>query len=327
MRLPEVGCSSMQSAWATSPSLVAVVLAALGLLLVGGLVCWALSTRARLRERERELGATRGELEERSVALAAAEREVARLRRIPRAEILPMLQLAHELRSPLASIQNAADVLLQGYAETDPELHDEMLTLARERAQNMLARVNDFMRLGAVRHAEIERKVQPVQLLDVVRRLVPELRIRARWRAVSFRLDVPERLPTINATYEDMEHLVSNLANNAIKYTNPGGKVTISLREEEGHITGAVEDTGIGISPEDMPRIFDEFYRAETAKHMDTTGTGLGLAIAKRVVDLYGGKLQVESEPGRGSKFSFVFPKAEANGVPEGTQAGNEDRG
>ena len=218
-------------------------------------------------------------------------------------------------------------MLLQGYAATDPGLHDEMLTLARQRAEAMLDRVNDFMRLGAVRHAEIERKVQPVQLLEVVRRLAPEMRVKARWRAVDFRLDLPDRLPMINATYEDMEHLVSNLANNAIKYTNPGGKVTITLREEEGHIIGAVEDTGIGIAPEDMPRIFDEFYRAKSARDMDTTGTGLGLSIAKRVVDLHRGKLYVQSELGKGSMFTFVFPRAEVNGLKAGSRAGNESRG
>ncbi len=326
MRFPELGGSFIHSTSAAPVSWLSAVLAVAGLVLLGVLLCWTLSARARVRLQEKELRAAKRELQERSEALVAAAREAARLRRIPKAEILPMLQLVHELRSPLASIQSAVDMLLQGYAATDPELHDEMLTLARERAQAMLARVNDFMRLGAVRRAEIERKVQPVQLLEVVRRLAPEMRVRARWRAVDFRLDLPDSLPMVSATYEDMEHLVSNLANNAIKYTNPGGKVTITLREEEGHIIGAVEDTGIGISPEDMPRIFDDFYRAESAKEMDTHGTGLGLSIAKIVVGLYGGRLDVESEPGRGSKFTFVFPRAEVNGLKAGSRAGNEDR-
>jgi coenzyme F420 hydrogenase subunit beta len=299
----------MYSPVATSPPLPLVALVAVGLLLVGGLLALLLSTRARLRRQAEELAATRKELQERSTALAKAESEVERLKRIPKAELLPMLKLAHEQRSPLAAIQNALDTLLQGYAAGDPQLRGEMLSLARDRAATMLERVNDFLRLGAVRHAEIERKVQPVQLLDVVGRLVPEKRVQAKYRAVDLQVDVPDSLPLVRATYGDMEHLLSNLINNAIKYTNPGGKVTVSLREEDGSIVGAVEDTGIGISPDELPRIFDEFYRAKGAKDMDAHGTGLGLSIVKRVVDLYDGQLDVESEPGKGSKFTFIFPQ------------------
>ena len=124
-------------------------------------------------------------------------------------------------------------------------------------------------------------------------------------------MDVPESLPLVRGTHEDMEHLVSNLANNAIKYTEPGGTVILALKEEDDIVLGIVEDTGIGIAPEDLPRIFEDFYRSEHAKGMDAYGTGLGLSIAKRVVDLYGGQLDVESQLGRGSKFSFRFPKVE----------------
>jgi signal transduction histidine kinase len=293
-------------------SLVLAALIALSVILMGGVLVsgyYALSHRRALRLKEDELMATRNKLQEQSLALMEAEREVARLRRIPKAGILPMLQLAHELRSPLASIQNSMDMLLQGYAVQGTELHDEMVDLARDRAAGMLAWVNDFLRLGAVRHAEIERTVQPVQLLEVVRQLAFEMRVRARWRAVALHLDVPDSLPLVRATYEDMEHLLSNLIWNAIKYTNPGGRVTISLKEEERGVVGVVEDTGIGIPAQDLAKIFDEFYRAENAKEMDAHGTGLGLSIAKRVVELYGGQLHVESELGKGSRFTFVFPR------------------
>jgi coenzyme F420 hydrogenase subunit beta len=277
---------------------------------VSGLWYWVLSIRANLQLKQEELAAVESELEARSRALAEAEGRIDQLKSIPKAELLPMLKLAHEQRSPLAAIQNALDMLLQGYAANDLQLHNEMLELARERAATMLERVNDFLRLGSVRHAEIERKVQSVQLLDVLERLVAEKRVRSRWKAIDFRTDVPDTLPLVTATPEDMEHLLSNLINNAIKYTDPGGTVTVSLREANGSVVGAVEDTGVGISPRDLPKIFDEFYRAEGAKDI-ANGSGLGLAIVKRVVDLYGGHLDVESEVGKGSKFSFAFPKGE----------------
>jgi len=301
----------MVSDGTAQPWLFPAILMVGAFLLIGGLLYWVVSARRKLQLREQELAAIRVDLHERSIAEEALEREVSRLKRIPKAELLPMLQLTHELRSPLAAIQNSLDMILQGYAANDPKLQDEMLDLARDRAATMMARVNDFMRLGAVQHAEIERKVQPIQLLDVVWRLVPEMRVKATWRAVDFRVDVPESLSLVFGTYEDMEHLVSNLANNAIKYTEPGGTVTVALKEEGDSVLGIVEDTGIGVAPEDLPRIFDDFYRSEHAKCMDAHGTGLGLSIAKRVVDLYGGRLDVESQLGQGSKFRFRFPKAE----------------
>jgi signal transduction histidine kinase len=250
-------------------SLLVALVAVLGLSLMAGLLYWALSIRPKLRQGD-------DDMQERANTIAALEREVARLKRIPKAELLPMLKLAHELRSPLAAVQNSLDMLLQGYGKANPELQDEMLNLARGRAEGMMARVNDFLRLGAVQHAELEKKAHPVQLLDVLWRLAPEMRVRARWRAIDLRIDTPDSLPLVVATDDDLEHLLSNLANNAIKYTEPGGTVTISLKEEDHGIVGVVKDTGIGIAPEDLSRIFDEFYRSERAKGMDAHGTGLG---------------------------------------------------
>jgi len=231
-------------------------------------------------------------------------------RHVTESELLSTLQLAHELRSPLASIQSALDMVLQGYAKNDPRLHDEMLSMARDRAVMMLGQVNDFLRLGAVQHSEVERTIRPVQLLDVLRRLAPEKEVRAKWNAVEFHIDVPESLPMVLATPEDMEHLLSNLINNAIKYNKPGGSVTVSLRQEGDLVVGSVEDTGIGIAREDIPRIFEEFYRAETAKDMDAYGTGLGLSIVQRIIELYDGQLDVESQVGQGSTFRFAFAQA-----------------
>jgi two-component system phosphate regulon sensor histidine kinase PhoR len=290
-------------------SQLTIVLAAFGLSLIGGLLYVALSTRARLRQREEELAATKEELLEQSVALEDLKQQVERLQAIPKVDGLTMLQLAHEQRSPLAAIQNALDMLLDGYAAHDPGLQNEMLGLARDRASTTLARINNLLRLGSVQHAQLGEKTQRVQLLDVLRALTPEKRIQARWKAVELHIAVPDSLPAVTGTYEGMEHLLSNLVDNAIKYTRPGGKVTITLKEQDGEVVGSVKDTGVGISPEDLPRIFDEFYRAENAKSM-AQGTGLGLSIVKQVVDRNGGRLDVESKLGVGSEFTFTFPVA-----------------
>ena len=266
---------------------------------------------ATLREREERLEAQERAQREQGQALAALEQEVARMQTTPNAELMPMLQLAHEMRSPLAAIQYSVDVLLQGYAVDNVDLENDMLALISERAADMLARVNDFLRLGAVKRSSFVRKTRPVQILDVMHRLAPEMRVKARRREVELHLDIPKSLPLVSATHEDIEHVLANLANNAIKYTEAGGSVSVSLSEDENGVVGVVEDTGIGIAPEDMPHIFEEFYRAENAKAVDAHGTGLGLSIAKRVIELYGGHLTLESEHGIGTKFTFCFPKAD----------------
>ena len=230
---------------------------------------------------------------------------------IPEWELLPLLQLVHEMRSPLAAIQSCLDIVLQGYAVGNPELMDKMVSTARNRAAAMLDQVSDFLRLGAVRYAEFKGKIQPVQLLDIVHRLIPEMRVRARWRGVDLAFEMPDCLPCVLGTYEDMEHLLSNLISNAIKYTQHGGQVTFRLWTADDEVLGAIQDTGIGIALEDLPRIFDEFYRSRNARQMDAHGTGLGLSIAKRVVEMYGGGLKVQSQVGKGSIFTFAFPQAE----------------
>ncbi|MBM3188126.1 MAG: hypothetical protein FJZ90_05320, partial [Chloroflexi bacterium] len=157
-----------------------------------------------------------------------------------------------------------------------------------------------------------------VQVLDVVHRLAPEMRVRATWRAIDLQLHLPNALPTVTATEEEVEQVFSNLIGNAIKYTKPGGRVTLTLTEDECGVVGIVEDTGIGIAQEDLDKVFQEFYRAKTARDMDAYGTGLGLAIVKRIVELHGGQIRVDSEIGKGSRFTVVFPRSRAeNGVGE----------
>jgi two-component system, OmpR family, phosphate regulon sensor histidine kinase PhoR len=229
---------------------------------------------------------------------------------VPEWELLPLLQLVHEMRSPLAAIQSCLDIVLQGYTAGNPELMDKMVSTARNRAAAMLDQVSDFLRLGAVRYAEFKGKIQPVQLMDIVYRLIPEMRVRARWRGVDLSLEMPDCLPCVLGTYEDMEHLLSNLISNAIKYTQYGGQVTVRLWAVDGEVFGTVQDTGVGIAPEDLPRIFDEFYRSRNARQMDAHGTGLGLSIAKRVAEIYGGGIEVQSQVGEGSTFTFAFPQS-----------------
>lgn len=131
----------------------------------------------------------------------------------------------------------------------------------------------------------------------------------AEVRGVTLTLLVPDAPVLFPTAEDDMHRLLGNLLDNAVKYTTPGGEVTISLTADTSNIRVAVSDTGIGISPDAMPHIFDEFYRASNAKEMGAEGTGLGLSLVKRIVDLYRGEMQVESQPGKGTTFTVLLPR------------------
>jgi len=249
-------------------------------------------------------------LEERTTALDQAELTLEDLRRLLSEGPASTLRLAHELRSPAASIYQTLDVLLQGYAGGNYESQVALLSLARDRARAMHTMVNDLLQLGAIGRAEKRKAVAPVQVADVLLRLVPAMRIKTTLKGIDFELDVADSLPPVSASEEHLAQLLSNLIDNAIKYTDPGGRVAVSLKEEGAFVIGTVEDTGIGIAPEDAKRVFEEFYRAANAKDVEPYGTGLGLSVVKRVIELYGGRLQMESDLDKGTRFTFALAKS-----------------
>ncbi len=248
-------------------------------------------------------------LEERTTALDKAELALENLRRLVSEGPAATLRVAHELRSPAASIYQTLDVLLQGYAGGSYEDQVAMLSLVRDRARAMHAMVNDLLELGDIRQTEKTKKITPVQLADVLWKVVPAMRIKATLKGVDFQLDVPTALSPVGASEEHVEQLLSNLVDNAIKYTGPGGRVTVAVKEDTTSVIGTVQDTGIGIAPEDAERVFEEFYRAPNARAVEPYGTGLGLSVVRRIVELYGGRLEMSSDLGKGTTFVFFLPK------------------
>ena len=149
----------------------------------------------------------------------------------------------------------------------------------------------------------------PVDIGPVLMGVADLMRARAEDKDLLFSVEVEPGLPPVKAMPEHIKRLWTNLISNAIKYTEPGGIVVVTLAQNPNYIVGTVRDTGIGMTPEQMTHLYEEFYRTEEAKTMERQGTGLGLSIAKRIVDSYGGRLWVESELGKGSRFSFALPK------------------
>jgi len=264
--------------------------------IVGGLA-------RQLRQRERELMQSRASCETRATELAGMNQ---RLEELDRAKTSFMLMVTHELRAPLAAIQSYLQLILKGYIS--PEKQNHALGRASERASELLNLIADLLELSQARAQPAEADLQWVHPDDVLQSVVELMQAQAQEKGVKLEVEVASDLPKVRVTPRDMKGVWTNLVSNAIKYTESGGSVAVSLQRGEGGLAGSVQDTGIGIPAEDLDRIFDEFYRSENARAVGSGGTGLGLSIVKRIVENYGGRIWVESILGEGSKFAFVWP-------------------
>jgi signal transduction histidine kinase len=150
---------------------------------------------------------------------------------------------------------------------------------------------------------------EPLPLQEVIQRVVELMKSEAENKKIDLHFSSPPKISLIHADRNSMEGIFTNLISNAIKYTPEGGKVWVHLGEEGGFVRANVSDTGIGIKREDLPRIFDRFYRVKTTETRQIVGTGLGLSIVKSIVDAHLGSITVESEEGGGTTFTVSFPK------------------
>ncbi len=243
-------------------------------------------------------------IEQAAAELARAKEELERLDRFKTAFTLTV---AHELRAPVTALQSFLLAMLKGYVSADQQ--QEILQRAIERSQELLDLVDDLLNLAHAKEELAPPKREVLSLAGALEKAVPLLQAQAEEKGMTFTVEVRQR-PLVEANPGQMGQLWTNLISNAIKYTPAGGRVTVTLEEKDRWAVGTVEDTGIGIAPEDQPRIFEEFYRTPQAKEMEHRGTGLGLPLVKRIVEGHGGTIGVESALGQGSRLSFWLPVA-----------------
>lgn len=243
-------------------------------------------------------------IEQEARELARAKEELERLDRFKTAF---MLTVAHELRAPLTALQSFLLAVLKGYIP--PEEQQEVVGRAVQRSQELLDLVDDLLKLAAAKSEKGLEKREPVSLADIVEKVFPLFQAEAEAKGVACTLEVRQR-PVVEANPDQITQVWSNLISNAVKYTPAGGQVRVVLEEQDGWAVGTVEDTGIGIAPQEQGRIFDEFYRTPQAKEIVSHGTGLGLPLVKQIVEGHGGSIAVESKLGQGSRFVFQLPLA-----------------
>lgn len=221
--------------------------------------------------------------------------------------------VSHELRTPLAAIRAIVDTLRDG-AIDDKEAALNFLNRLDVEVDGMTQMVAELMELSRIETGRIKLKLEPVNINSVVEEVAARLSPQAERQQVSLSTELSSDLPLVQADKERIQQVIVNIVHNAIKFTPSGGRVAISAQHSGESVIARVSDTGIGISKDDLPHIFERFFKAD--KSRSTSGTGLGLAIAKHIVQSHGGSIWVESEEGKGSTFSFSLslrPNTQSN--------------
>ncbi|MCX7642407.1 MAG: HAMP domain-containing histidine kinase [Armatimonadetes bacterium] len=259
----------------------------------------------RLRHREQEVKELAQTLRQYSEELEEANE---RLEQLERMKSTHLRKMSHELRAPLNAAKSLINILKAGYKGELPPPALETLERISTRLDEMLAIVNSILTLSRVRDARLTHERDWVDFGRIVSEVVESLRASALAKNIDLQVDLLRGVPHIWGVPEALREIASNLIDNAIRYTPKGGRVEVLLYPHEGDIVFQVSDTGIGIPPEDLPHIFDEFFRSRNAKEFVHEGTGLGLSIVKSAVEAHNGEIEVFSELGKGTTFTVTLP-------------------
>ncbi len=264
--------------------------------------------RARMqRQGSGELGILERKLDETGEQL---EREHTKLERVERIRKDFVMNVSHELRTPLASIQGYTETLLDG-ALHDPENNVRFLSIIRQNTERLARLSADLITLSQI---ELQTRVFRFGFRDVAKllaELADSMRPIAEKKKITITLQPPGQGGQAYCDGEATFQVLANLLDNAVKYTPEQGSIAVGARPAGAAIEIWVRDTGIGIPAEELPRLFERFYRVDKARSRELGGTGLGLAIVKHLVQAQGGEVRVSSEPGKGSVFSFTLPTRE----------------
>lgn len=214
--------------------------------------------------------------------------------------------ISHELRTPIASLRALVDTLSDG-ALDDPVAAHRFLRHMEVEVDALTQMVQELLDLARIESGKAALQLEAVPSVNLLRRATDRLRAQAERAELALRMDLEKELPAVHVDAGRVEQVLTNLIHNAIKFTPPGGTICISaIATDADTLTVKVKDTGVGIAPDDLPRVFERFYKADRAR--SGGGTGLGLAIAKHIVQAHGGRIWVESRLGQGSTFLFTLP-------------------
>ena len=235
-------------------------------------------------------------------------RDISQVKRLERERTNLLSIFAHDMKNPLVVAEGSVGRLMEGKAGLITEKQKEYARVVEEEVNKLRILVEDFLKLARLESGQYAPKLVPFDVQDALRRHAASAQAEAGRKNIRIALEMEHvKIPPVDADPLMIDRVFDNLIDNAVKYTNPGGYVTLRAVREDNAIIVEVTDTGIGIAEENLPCLFEMFCRI----NRDVEGTGLGLAIVKRMVEAHGGKISVETKPGRGSMFRFTLPAIE----------------
>jgi signal transduction histidine kinase len=238
--------------------------------------------------------------------------DVTNLRRLDEMKSGLLSVVSHELKTPLTSIRMAIHLLLEErLGELGPK-QTELLIAAREDSDRLEKIIADLLDMGRLESGGTRMDLHPESPTQLINTAVTPLETSFHDRGVALSIVVPDDVPNVLADADRIDHVFTNLLTNALKFTDPGGKVTVSTTTDDMFVRFIVKDTGVGIPEEHLPRVFDRFFRVPRENR--PSGAGLGLAIARDIVQAHGGTIGVQSKPNEGSEFSFSLKRADRAG-------------
>jgi two-component system OmpR family sensor kinase len=219
-----------------------------------------------------------------------------------------MANVSHDLRTPLTSIQGFSQAIVEGVT-SDPESAQRAAQIIHDEAARMHRMVESLLDLARIEAGQLDFQAHAVALSDLLSGVGESISVKTREKGLQLDLDVPTGLPRIAGDGDRLAQVFTNLLDNAIKHTPAGGQITLRAEIDPNGVTVTVQDTGAGIPPDDLPRIFERFYQVDKSRKRDRrSGMGLGLAITKPIVEAHGGTIQVASALGQGTTFTVWLP-------------------
>ncbi|GAB4492806.1 MAG: hypothetical protein Fur0016_27470 [Anaerolineales bacterium] len=232
--------------------------------------------------------------------------DLTRIRRLETVRRDFISNVSHELRTPLASLKALAETLSDG-ALNDPPAARRFLARMQTEVDALTQMSTELLELSRIESGQVPLQLKPVSPSQLLQSATERMKTQAERAGLSLEAECNTHLPTVPADSSRLEQVLVNLIHNAIKFTPSGGQIRLFAKLDGKYIRFDVSDTGAGIDPDDLPRIFERFYKADRAR-TKSGGTGLGLSIARHIVEAHGGKIWVESEPEKGSTFYFTIP-------------------
>jgi two-component system, OmpR family, phosphate regulon sensor histidine kinase PhoR len=233
--------------------------------------------------------------------------DLTRVRRLETVRRDFISNLSHELRTPLASLKALTETLSEGALE-DPPAARRFLSRMETEVDALTQMTNELLELTRIESGQVPLDLKPLTPGRLLASASERMRLQTERAGLTLLLDAPDDLPKLMADFARLEQVLVNLIHNAVKFTPPGGQITLAAAQDEKFVRFSVRDTGAGIPEDILPRIFERFYKADRAR--SGGGTGLGLSIARHMVEAHGGKIWAESAENQGSTFSFTIPRA-----------------